>query len=257
MPGSPPSVDATSLRTAAQLHATLFARFQTNTDVLWRIIAFTLTAEGSLFVGVTQLVKAPVLRMILGFAIGGLAILGPVCVRFVETILLIDRAQLDQYERILLGNSPLSGRLRQDHVMDMRQRYARLHDEFYAPPLSRQDQAEWARINRRRFTGPASPRLNQVFDALGQPSVVFTFAMVLIGATGFDVGLSAELHGWPGWIACILANSVLVLLLALSMGIWGRVVGTAAGRRLREAVPWFLSAAVVTAAVLGVLVGTR
>ena len=82
-----------------------------NNDVLWRIIAFTLAAEVSAYVGLFAVsaadpklhVNVGFLHVLIGCAMGWMGIVGPLTTRFVETILLMDRQLLDQYEVELLG----------------------------------------------------------------------------------------------------------------------------------------------------------
>ncbi len=209
MSESTPDDDATRAALLSAGYETLSQRITTNNDILWRIIAFTLAAEVTAYVGLFQVPPYRWLRMLLGCAIAGMGIIGPITTRYVETILLMDRLLLDRYERAVLSNQP---ELRQHHAERMVPR-VQIWQEWLEP-------AEAERLAERRFGSfERGPQLNGVLDVIGQPSYTWTAIIALGGAVGFDLGVVFGAENWAVAAALIVTtNAIMFLLWLLASG---------------------------------------
>lgn len=89
---------------AVAVYQTLFLRYQSNTDLQWRVPSFVVTAEAFVFAGLFTLnSKAAVMLLgLLGFL---LAIGGSLTMRRLELAAILDRGLLDIYETRLLPQS--------------------------------------------------------------------------------------------------------------------------------------------------------
>ena len=130
------------------------------------------------------------MQFVLGcVGLGGLGLLGPLAVRFIETILMMDRLLLDKYEEELLSKKPM---LRLYHGQRMRVRMSSLWLEL--------DDDQKRTLGKRRLTvlGRTGERIDWLLDLLGQPSLLWTGAVSGAGIVGFTLGFRAwkALRAW-------------------------------------------------------------
>ena len=212
-PGS--QSDDGNLRAA---YAALTARWVSNNDVLWRIIAFGLTAEVTAYVGLTQSDYSKGLHLLLGAAAGAVGVLAPLSVRYMETGLLMDRVLLDEYERAMLGDDSV---LLQHHGDRLTRRV-----EIWSGRIS---EDRLRQLNARRFVYSAhAAGLNRFLDSVGQPSVVWSAAMAFGGAIAFDLGL------WDFTRTLVVVLPVLVATNAF--GLWVFLLASGIVGRIRKPV---------------------
>jgi hypothetical protein len=191
-------------------YGVLAQRVLMNNDVLWRIIAFSLGAQVTAYVGLFQVKGNGALKILLGIATAGMGIIGPLTTRFVETVLLMDRLLLDRYEVELLG---IDGGLLTHHSARMKDRIASWN-QWLAPE-------DKNRLSERRGGAKAEgSHINKLLDLLGQPSLVWVAIMGLAGAVGFDIGIAQGIHLlWVKIVLCAATNLFMLVLWVRSSGL--------------------------------------
>lgn len=190
----------------------LVARWQSNNSILWQLFAFVIGADVALIVGYAGVKNGSYLQFILGcLGLGGIGLLGPLAVRFIETILLMDRLLMDRYEEVLLRNHP---NLRLFHGQRMRVRMRSLRSEM--------DEFQKETLAQRRLTvlGGLGERCDWVLDRLGQPSLIWTGAVAVSGIVGFTLGFRAwrPLQDLTLWI-----SAPIIFLFDLSLALTAMV----------------------------------
>lgn len=192
----------------------LMSRFVTSTQQLWQMIAFVLSAEGALWVALLTAGRTSALFAILiALGLTMFGTLGPLSVRFVESGIMLDRQLLDVYEY-----RHLPAELLQAHGMRLERRFAAL-------AATMDDDARRA-LFKRRFAAAASPlsswrwKVDKTLSLLGQPSLVWTAAICMAGASGAGAALYvAGAWTWLAWVAgCAIAAVVAALWVLGSLG---------------------------------------
>lgn len=155
------------------------ARWQSNNSILWQLFAFLIGAQTAVGVALTQVQAGSYLQFLVGcVGLGGLGLFGPLAIRFIETILLLDRLLLDQYEERLLPEREL----RLYHGRRLRDRMEMIRGHLQDDQL--------ATLSKRRLAklGKQGARLDKLLDIFGQPSLIWTMVVAGAGVGGFDFG---------------------------------------------------------------------
>jgi hypothetical protein len=189
---------------------------ESDTDIMWRIIAFALATEASLFVALSEIPAKAILRLGIGLGAQMIGLLGPLSIRYVESARLLDRILLDKYEQKLLRNN---SRYLQEHSEKL---VSRMQDFLDNKDLTPGDRARIA--ERRLGDGRTAEILDKALDLFGQPTIVWTMAIAIAGSVGFDWGLAAEVHVvWILTIVDLIANGLLIILWLISNNALRRV----------------------------------